>query len=428
MELADIQRELKDSVAPVMTAFEEFKKTNDQNLKQRDTLLEEKLTKINSTLDQYEGISQKLTLVEGQQKALDALMKQVDQVETMLKRVSTGAGGNTTEAERKQLVNAWARAVVEAHTKGVANLSADQQKALETVRNEYKSLALTPDSAGGYLAPIDYVREIIKGIILFSPVRTVAGVRTTALKTVEIPKRTGVFAAQWVADQGTKSETTGLTYGLEEIPTAEIFALIDISNGMLEDAAFDMQAEISSESTMQFAVAEGAAFVNGNGVGRPEGFMFNASVSSDVSGTAATIADANGVADGLLTLKHNLKTGYAQNASWVMNRTTLGSVRKLKDSQHRYIWMPGIANGAPNTIDGDPYVEMPDMPSEGANAYPIAYGDFKRAYTWVDRLAMEMLRDQYTQATSGNVRFVMRKRVGGKVVLPEAIRKLKCST
>lgn len=426
MELADIQRELKESVAPVMTAFDEFKKTNDENLKQRDTLLEEKLTKINATLDQYEGISQKLTLVEGQQKALDSLMKQVDQVESMLKRVSTGAG-DTSDVERKKLVNAWARAVVEAHTKGVMNLADDQRKAIETVRNEYKALALTPDTAGGYLAPIDYVREIIKGIILFSPVRTVASVRTTALKTVEVPKRTGVFAAQWVADQGTKSETTGLTYGLEEIPTAEVYALVDISNGMLEDAAFDMQAEISAESTMQFAVAEGAAFVNGSGVGRPEGFMTNASVSSDNSGSAATIADANGQADGMLTMKHNLKTGYAQNAIWAMNRTVLGSVRKLKDSQNRYIWMPGIANGAPNTIDGDPYVEMPDMANEGAGAYPIAYGDFKRAYTWVDRLALEMLRDPYTQATSGNIRFIMRKRVGGKVVLAEAVRKLKCS-
>ena len=84
--------------------------------------------------------------------------------------------------------------------------------------------------------------------------------------------------------------------------------------------------------------------------------------------------------------------------------------------------------GKPNTIDGDPYVEVPDMPSEAANAYPIAYGDFNRAYTLVDRINMVALRDPFTQATSGNIRFIIRRRLGGQVVLAEAIRKLKCST
>jgi HK97 family phage major capsid protein len=106
----------------------------------------------------------------------------------------------------------------------------------------------------------------------------------------------------------------------------------------------------------------------------------------------------------------------------------LGSVRKLKDNNKQYIWMPGLQNGAPNTIDGDPYVEVPDMPNEGAGNTPIVYGDFRRAYTWVDRISMEMLRDPYTQATSGNVRFIVSKRVGGQVVLAEALRLVKCST
>ena len=100
-----------------------------------------------------------------------------------------------------------------------------------------------------------------------------------------------------------------------------------------------------------------------------------------------------------------------------MNQSSRKVVRKLKDSNKNYIWVPGIANGAPNTIDGDPYAEMPDMASEAANAYPIAYGDFARAYTLVDRLAMSLQRDNLTQATSGNVRFLFWKRVGGAVTL-----------
>jgi HK97 family phage major capsid protein len=147
-----------------------------------------------------------------------------------------------------------------------------------------------------------------------------------------------------------------------------------------------------------------------------------------VSGTAANIKDANGQANGLLALKYAIKTAYARNAKWALNRTSLGSIRQLQDSNKQYIWMPGIQNGAPNTIDGDPYVEVPDMPSEGANTFPVAYGDFSRAYVLVERVQMALLRDPYTQATSGNIRFIMRKRLGGQVVLAEAIRKLKCST
>jgi HK97 family phage major capsid protein len=231
-----------------------------------------------------------------------------------------------------------------------------------------------------------------------------------------------------VAEQGTKSETTGLAYGLEELPLHELYALIDMSNQMLEDTAFDMEAEIRNEAAEQFSVAEGTACVSGSGVGRPEGFLTSPAVGETNSGTAATIADSEGQANGLITLYHALKTPYTRNASFALNRVTLGSVRKLKDSQKNYIWMPGLANGVPNTILGNPYVEMPDMPNEGAGTFPIVFGDFRRAYTLVDRISMEMLRDPYTQATSGNIRFIFRRRIGGQVTLPEAIRKLKCST
>jgi len=416
--------DIKEAIEPVMKAVDELRSTNEQNLKNRDVVLEEKLAKINATLDQYEGINQKLTLLDGQQKALDELKSQADAVEAALKRVSSG--GQTEE--KKDRVNPWARAVVNAHIQGIPNLSEGERKAIESVNAEWKSLNVSTDTAGGYLAPRELVNEIIKADVLMSPFRPLVRVRQTAMKAIDIPKRTGVFAARRVSEQGAKTETTGLTYGLEELPVTELQALVDISNQMLEDAAFDMQAEITMESAEQFAVKEGAEFVSGSGVGQPEGILTNGDVASTNSGTAATIADANGQANGLLQLKHAVKSAYARNATWVMNRTTLGSIRTLKDGQGRYIWMAGIQNAAPNTIDGDPYVEMPDMPSEGAGAYPVAYGDFRRAYTWADRITMEMLRDPFTQAISGNVRFIMRKRSGGQVVLAEAIRKLKCST
>lgn len=426
----------KTAIEQVMTAFEEFKSTNDAALAElktkgaTDPLVTEKLGKIEQTLASFEDANQKATAaVLEAKKAAEEEKKHIDELEAKLNRLSLKGSSDPVErkAELKAKVESWARAVVGANLVGVSNLADDQRKALEEVAAEYKAMGIANDTTGGYLAPAEYIREIIKGVTDVSPVRSLARVRQTASKAIMIPKRTGQFAAQWVADQGTKSETDGLRYGMWEIPTHEMFALIDISNQNLEDSAFNMESEISFEATEQFAVAEGAAFVSGTGVGRPEGILVASGVTGNNSGTATTIADVDGQANGLLTLKYSLKSSYARNANWIMNRTTLGSVRKLKDSQKGYIWQPGIAMGAPNTIDGDPYVEVPDMPSEGAGLVPVAYGDFARAYTLVDRIQMEMLRDPYTQATGGNVRFIFRRRLGGQVTLAEAFKKLTCA-
>ncbi len=421
------------AIEQVMTAFEEFKRTNDAELaeiKKRgtaDVVVTEKLSKIETELNKFEDMNQKLALAAAEAKKEK---EHVDELEAKLNAIALGGSRDpeTKAAELKSKVNTWARAVVGASTKGVMNLTADEKKALDDVAAEYKAMSVANDTTGGYLAPSEYVREIIKGVTEISPIRSLVRVRTTASKSIMLPKRTGQFAAQWVAEQGNRSETDGLRYGMIEIPTHELYALVDISEQNLEDSAFDMESEIRMEAAEQFALAEGTAGVVGDGVGKPFGFLdADAGIAETNSGTATTIADADGQANGLLTLKHALKTAYVRNATWALNRTTLGSVRKLKDADKNYIWMPGIAQGKPNTIDGDPYVEMPDMPSEGAGAFPIAYGDFSRAYTLVDRIQMSMLRDPYTQATSGNIRFLFRRRLGGQVVLAEAIRKLKCS-
>lgn len=430
--------ELKKAVDLMMRGWEEFKSTNDERLKaiekkgSADPLLDTKLANIEAkALKAGEEVSAKLQAAEAEKKQRDAdakeLRDQVDALELKLKR--PGAGGEDTKRELKAHHDAWARGVmVSIATGGGMPTNEGQKKAFDRVQAEAKALGISNDTTGGYLAPAEYVREIIKGVTEISPVRQLVRVRSTVNKSIMVPKRTGQFAASWVADQGTRSETDGLRYGMLEIPTHEMYALVDISHQNLEDSAFDLEAEIRAETDEQFALAEGTAVVSGNAVGKPEGWMTNADVSNTVSGTAATIADSDGQANGLLTLKHAIKTAYTRNASWALNRTTLGSVRKLKDADKGYIWMPGIALGKPNTIDGDPYVEVPDMPSEGANTYPIAYGDFMRAYTLVDRINMVALRDPYTQATSGNIRFLMYRRVGGQVMLAEAIRKLKCST
>lgn len=408
-------------------AFEEFKSTNDALIKAKADGkavgdLEAKLAKIEKDFAKGDEISAKFVAAEAEVKQAKAAAAEaktaVEELEVKFNRQGLGSVGK----EKKHDINLWARAVVDAHQKGIVNLTEAQQKSLADVAAEYKSLSVSNDSTGGYLAPSEYVREILKTVTEISPARQLARIRSTGAKSIMLPKRTGQFAAVWTAEQGARTETTGLTWGMLEIHAHEMYALIDIAQQNLEDSAFNLEQEISFESTEQFALLEGAGFVSGTGVGQMEGFLTNADVGITNSGAAATIT-----ADSLFTLKHAIKTAYARNANWALNRTTLGAVRKLKDGEGNYLWQSGLALGKPNTLDGDPYVEVPDMPSEGANAKPIAYGDFMRGYSLVDRVGMSMLRDPYTQATSGNIRFLFRRRVGGMVVMPEAIRILKCA-
>jgi HK97 family phage major capsid protein len=404
-----MSEDIKNAISDLGQTFAEFKKVNDERLEniekgESTAYNDEKLAQIESKLDQYEAMNQKLTTAEAN---AEQIKEQVSKIETMVTRPDSGF-------ESKQ-VDDYLNAFDSYCRKGLDGLQPDEKKAL-TVSN---------DSTGGYLAPPEYVRELLKTITEISPIRSIARVRSTGARSIQIPKRDGQFSAQWVSESGTRSETTGYTVGLEELPAHEMYALVDISEQDLEDTVFDLEAEMQSEFAEQFAKAEGNAFVVGDAVGKPHGFMDHSGVGHVNSGNASAVT-----ADGLISLVHNIKSDYTRNGTFVFNRATLASIRKLKDTAGQYVFQTGMMLGGNmvNTILGHPYVEATDMPSEGSNTFPVAFGDFRRAYMIVDRVNLAVLRDPFTQATTGNVRYIARKRVGGQVIQKEAINKLKCST
>lgn len=348
---------------------------------------------------------------------LDRVNARLSDLETKMQRLPLHAPGDAavpSGSEAKAAFFKWARGLP---------LSPEDRKHLVPV--EAKALSLSDLTAAGYLAPPEFVREILKGVVLFSPIREVARVRTGAAKELQIPKRTGTFAAAWVAEGASRSETAGLSYGLETIPAHEMYGLVDVTFAMLEDSAFDLEAELREEFAEQFGKAEGAAFVAGTAVNQPEGILTNAAVAYTPSGSASAIT-----ADGLIDLFFALPDAYAKNAYWVLRRSTLGEIRKLKASgTGEYLWAPGeFGDAVRPTILGRPYIEAPDMPAVAAGAYPVVFGDLRSAYTIYDRLEIAVVRDPFTQAASGKVRFHARRRVGGQVVIAEAVRKLKIAT
>ena len=403
------EHDVKESLTEFGQAFEEFKKVNDERLEaiekgEGTAYLDEKMESIESKLNQFEDISKAVQQAEAN---AENIKEQVAKLETVIKRPNSGLDTKQVD-ERVAAFDSYCR-------KGIEGLEPAEKKAL-TVSN---------DSTGGYLAPPEYVRELLKTVTEISPIRGIARVRSTGQRSIQVPKRTSQFSAEWVAESGTRSETTGYNVGLEEIPAHEHYALVDISEQDLEDSVFDLEAEMQSEFATQFAKAEGTAFVSGNSVGKPEGILTNSNVGEAVSGSASALT-----ADGLITLVHSIKSDYIRNGTFVFNRSTLSAIRKLKDTAGQYIFQQGmmLSGGMSSTILGHPYVEATDMPDVAANANPIAFGDFNRGYMIVDRVALAVLRDPFTQATTGNVRYIARRRVGGQVVQAEAIVKQKVST
>ncbi|WP_448192721.1 phage major capsid protein [Azospirillum sp. sgz301742] len=337
------------------------------------------------------------------EEAVNGTAKSVKSIETVLRR--PGAAVET-------------KAEPEAEVKAFGRFLRHGKEALDVT--EVKTLRIADDTGAGYLAPGQFVNEIVKNVVLVSPVRQVAKVMQTSAPQVVLPRRTGTPTANWTGETQTRSGTQS-AYGALEFHVRELTAYTDVSNAMLEDAAFDVAAEIASDLGEQFGKAEGAAFVNGDGANKPLGFMQSPDIAAVNSGNASAIT-----ADSVLDLYHALPTFYAANAVWAMNRTTLGVIRKLKDANGRYLLsFDGVPNAPAATILGRPVIEMPDMDDVGAGKFPVVFADFKSGYRIFDRLSVSILRDPYSQQTNGLVRFHARRRVAGSVAKAEAFRKLK---
>jgi len=285
---------------------------------------------------------------------------------------------------------------------------------------EVKLLRTDVNDLGGFLAPPEFVAEILKLITEISPIRQISRIRTTSAGELVIPLRESLVNAEFIGEAATKAQSNS-TYGENRIKVNKLVAVVQATTEMLNDSAFNMEEEIRQDVVETFAQVEGEAFVNGDSVNQPEGFMFNTQIPFINSGISN-----NFDGDNLITLVGELKSG--QNPMFALNRRTIAAVRKLKDSTDAYLFNlnVGLERGIPATIAGEPFISVIDMPDTGvADNFPIIYGDFRRGYNIVDGFSMTLIRDPFTLADSCKVRFIWKKQTGAQVVLFDAFVKLK---
>ena len=386
-------------------AFEAFKETNDERLEaiekrmSADVLVEEKLERIGKTLDR-----QKTRLDDMQVKA---------------QRPGLGGGRETANAaadEHKQAFQAYVR-------RGeAAGLTETEQKAM--------SIGSSPD--GGYLVPFDTETEITRLLSIASPIRAISGVRQISAAIYKKPFLTTGMSAGWAAETAARPQTNNAQLAELQFPAMELYAMPAATQALLDDSVVNLDQWIAEEVQTSFAEQEGTAFVSGNGVARPRGFLDYPKITDTTwswgnlgylpTGVAGGFAAAN-PSDKLVDIAYALKAGYRQNAQWVMNRKVQGAIRKFKDVNGEYLWQPAIRADGKATLMGFPVTEAEDMPDIAVDSFALAFGDFARGYLIVDRVGVRVLRDPYS--SKPYVLFYTTKRVGGGVQNFEALKLLK---
>lgn len=431
--------EIKSLIEAQGKAWEEHKKTNDELLKAKAegkavADLEAKLAKVGTDLDK-----------------LAELKADFDKFILESQRPGAGkADKGDLEAECKQW-NAMLRADFQSKGRSIpAEVSVDayaQYKSafFSLVRHgdierlsadERKAMSAGSDPDGGFLLPAPTVGRMVKKLYDQSTMRQLANVQTISTDALEGIVDNDEADAGWVSEMGTRNDTDTPQVGKYRIEAHEMYAQPKVTQKLIDDAATDVEAWLAGKVADKFARVEGAAFWTGDGVGKPRGLAaYTTAATADGSRAWGTfehvITGANGdfhttKADPLQDLIGAFKDQYLQNASFAMRREVRTKIRKLKEAtSDRYLWEPSLQAGQPDRLLGYPVRIDQYIPAITTGSLSLAFGDFREAYTIVDRIGVRTLRDPYT--AKPYIRFYSTKRTGGGAVSFDAVKFLKFS-
>lgn len=419
-----------EAIDKIGNAFAEYKKTNDERIEaikagKGTAELDAKLKRIDDSIDSMSEMKNKL-----------------EKMETKLSRPGAGGSSSGDNAETPEVreyrsaLNSWIRKSNdvdrEATLKDAVRAIVAKSGAGELEQRAAQVITST-GSAGGFALPEIIERQIARLTADISPIRQIATVRTVGSPDYKELVDIGGAAFEWVGETDTRNQTN--TPDLYEVaPTFGMAsAKPQASEESLDDLFFDVENWLIESAAEAIAVGEGAAYVSGNGVKKPTGFLAGpAPVATDdktrAFGTLQFYASGQAAAmpsdpDVFLDMVYGLRARYRNNARWVTAKAVLASMRKYKDANGQYLWQPALAAGQPATFHGYAITEAEDMPAVVANSFPLAFGDFKEGYLITDRVGMRITRDEITQP--GFVKFYVRKRTGGKLRNTQAIKLLK---
>lgn len=389
------------------------------------------------TFESYRAVNDaRLAEIESRGSADIVSLEKLDRLDAALDATQRRLDDLTLKSRRPQIGRQGPRqmtsAVLEHKAAFEAYVRSGREQPLRPL--EVKALSAGSDPDGGYLVPEETEAGIMRRLSQVSPIRAISGNRQVSSSTYKKPFAVTGPQSGWVGETAARPQTNSPQLAELTFPAMELYAMPAATSTLLDDAAVDMDQWIAEEVEAAFAEQEGAAFVNGDGVNKPLGFLQAPRVaeSSWTWGSLGTMPTgaagafpASDAGDTLIDLIYSLKSGYRQNGRFVMNRKTQSEIRKLKDGDGTYLWQPPAGVDGAATLLNFPITEAEDMPDIANDAAAIAFGDFRRGYLVVDRMGVRLLRDPYS--AKPYVLFYTTKRVGGGVQDYDAIKLLMFS-
>ncbi len=326
------------------------------------------------------------------------------------------------------------RAEVEApHQKAFnAYLRSGDDDGLRGLTLEGKAMSTAVAADGGYLVDPQTAERIQSMLLSTASLRTLANVVQVEATSFDVIVDRSEVGSGWATEAAATTESATPVIERISIKLHELAAMPKASQRLLDDSAFDVEGWLAEKIATRFTRAEASAFINGDGVDKPRGFLTPTKVADAswvwgqigyVPTGAAADFSASDPADCIINLVYALGADYRANGTFVMNSKTVGAVRKMKDADGRFLWSDGLAAGEPSRLMGYPVLVSEDMPDIAANAYAVAFGDFRAAYTIAERPDLRILRDPFS--AKPNVLFYANKRVGGDITDYAAIKLLK---
>ena len=420
----------RSAVYDLGRAFEAFKEANDQRLREierrgaADPLTEMKVNRLNGEINRALD-------------AADAAKRRVDQIETALHRSPAHGGGDEWKEAEMFMLERKGRIDTDLGIDGYRQYKSALRSYLRKNNagsgvDEVKALSVGSDPDGGFTVTPDMSGRIAALVRDTSPMRQVANVITIGTDALEGIHDLNEATSGWVGETEARNETAAPKIGEYRIPVHEQYAEPRATQKLLDDSLFNVEEWLAMKIAERLSRMENESFVTGNGVKKPRGFLTYAAGTPSAAGFSVIEQVASGGAgafaaenpgDALISLVYALKSAYREKAVFMMKRSTLAEVRKLKDGNDNYIWQPDFQMKQGGTLLGFNVVEAEDMPDISANSLSIAFGDFNAGYQIVDRQGIRILRDSFT--AKPYVKFYTTKRVGGDVVNFEAIKLMK---
>jgi HK97 family phage major capsid protein len=424
--------EIMSAIEAVGKSFEELKKTNEQMLIEERKGNEARASELKQALERVsEKLDSDVKAKEVAERRLSDLRDRMEIMETLNSRPGKTVADKIRD-EHKQLFVRWIR------SGGQDRRAEEEYKALQQKAREVKDVSLT-DAAGGAAVPEEISRAIdnlvLKQSFIAQNVKNVAAGTSDYKELISINDTT----YEWAAETGTRNAQGEPTLRTRTPTWGELYTYLTATNWSLEDIFFNVEGWLVETAAEQFSRGLSAAIYNGNGSAKPTGIFNSTPVTTDdgspqksaevieyipITSPGSPYTTTGITAKTLVDLVYATKPAYAANGKFAMNRVTQGHVRKLTDTTGQFLWQPSLQAGQPDRLLGFEVFTWEDLGNPTtANAYPVVFGDFRRAYTLVTRTGLQVVRENVT--APGFTKFYMARRYGGILTNNEAIKVAK---